>query len=429
MHRSLIVAVVLALALPAGAAARTFKVTEHDDHRPGRCTKADCTLREAIIAANDASGPDTVELPGHRRYELSRESTGEDASADGDLDITSAGTLVLHRGFGRRVPIDANGIDRVFDIHAAAKIRGVAIRGGSAHAIDGGGDGGGVLTDSKLMLKNTRIVDNRTTVFDGNGGGIDTDATAPVQIRNSIIVGNYAVGDGGGVTASIDGPTRIDQTRIIGNQAGEGAGLMVVGAVNVTRSTLADNHSVSGPDGELGDGGGIYVDDQGALSMENTTITGNTAVRSGAGVFGETGAIAAINSTTITSNRADADDAGDGTSGGVHTDDASFEIVNSIIALNTTTAAAASDCGGSTYTGTAPNLISTAAGGCGPGSELIAADPLLGPLADNGGETPTIALLPGSPALDAADSALAPERDQRATPRDDGAPDLGAFEL
>ena len=56
-------------------------------------------------------------------------------------------------------------------------------------------------------------------------------------------------------------------------------------------------------------------------------------------------------------------------------------------------------------------------------------DPKLGPLANNGGPSLTMALLPGSPAIDARDTSLAPDTDQRGFPRPAGlAADIGAFE-
>ncbi len=64
----------------------------------------------------------------------------------------------------------------------------------------------------------------------------------------------------------------------------------------------------------------------------------------------------------------------------------------------------------------------------GPGS-LVSTDPKLGPLADYGGPTPTLALLPGSPAIGAADSASAPPTDQRGFPRPSGSADIGAYEF
>jgi hypothetical protein len=57
-------------------------------------------------------------------------------------------------------------------------------------------------------------------------------------------------------------------------------------------------------------------------------------------------------------------------------------------------------------------------------------DPLLGPLGDNGGPTPTMALLPMSPVIDAGDDSVCPPTDQRGVPRPQGlACDIGAFEL
>ena len=62
-------------------------------------------------------------------------------------------------------------------------------------------------------------------------------------------------------------------------------------------------------------------------------------------------------------------------------------------------------------------------------TDLINTDPLLGPLADNGGPTFTQALLPGSPAIDAGVAVAGVTTDQRGVPRPQGtAPDIGAFE-
>jgi hypothetical protein len=56
-------------------------------------------------------------------------------------------------------------------------------------------------------------------------------------------------------------------------------------------------------------------------------------------------------------------------------------------------------------------------------------DPLLGPLANNGGATLTMALLAGSPAIDAGDTTTAPTTDQRGVTRPFGAAsDIGAYD-
>src|SRR5581483_10710928 len=50
----------------ASARAETYRVTRHDDPRPGSCKRKDCSLREAIRAANRNPGPDVVVLPDRR---------------------------------------------------------------------------------------------------------------------------------------------------------------------------------------------------------------------------------------------------------------------------------------------------------------------------------------------------------------------------
>jgi len=97
--------------------------------------------------------------------------------------------------------------------------------------------------------------------------------------------------------------------------------------------------------------------------------------------------------------------------GGVTIASGSARLVNSIASRNT---------------GNPPNVAGTFLLF---GHNLIGVDPMVGPLANNGGPTLTMALLPGSPAIDAADPAAAPATDQRGVPRPVGpAPDIGAFE-
>ena len=58
----------------------------------------------------------------------------------------------------------------------------------------------------------------------------------------------------------------------------------------------------------------------------------------------------------------------------------------------------------------------------------LTADPLLGPLQDNGGPTLTHALSSSSPAIDSGDNTYCPSTDQRGVERSDGACDIGAYE-
>ena len=84
------------------ASAKTYKVTTRSDHAPGACTANDCTLREAVIAANGTlTTPDTVVLPSTKPYKLTIAGTDEDGAMTGDLDITNSRLRIVHQGKGR----------------------------------------------------------------------------------------------------------------------------------------------------------------------------------------------------------------------------------------------------------------------------------------------------------------------------------------
>jgi hypothetical protein len=134
-----------------------------------------------------------------------------------------------------------------------------------------------------------------------------------------------------------------------------------------------------------------------------------------------------ISHSTIADNTAHA------LSGGIHNRAGStLNLFFTIVANNQTEAATASDLWG-TIASAGHNLIGESTGGNGySSSDLLDVDPLLGPLADNGGPTQTYALLPDSPAIDADVIEFPPPWDQRGVgfPRVvNGKIDIGAFEV
>lgn len=422
----------------SAAEARTFTVNDRTDHAPDGCTAADCTLREAVIAINTRKGPDTIVLPSRKRYELTIVSTGEDKAANGDLDIRSGPLTIVHPGKGTAT-IDANKIDRVFDIgKAKTTLEKLTIRGGFTHKTDGDGDGGGILTgdfgNAPLTILRSRIIDNRAPWAGAHGGGIDSDNSSLVKVIDSDVSGNDSGGSGGGIEASPDGQILIERTNIARNKAAQAGGVMVFGPpVKIVESTISHNLASAGAGGVEGDGGGINVGAKGRVDLINSTIANNGAFTSGGGIFLDAGSQASILYTTIARNRADADGRFGGTTGGIHLRTAGVRVAanarvsNSVIALNTEAGGVGADCGGLGFLGTGINLISTKnQGTCSTVEPIVAANPLLGPLARNGGRTPTIALLPGSPAIGAATARKTPTRDQRGVKRID--PDLGSYE-
>jgi hypothetical protein len=186
------------------------------------------------------------------------------------------------------------------------------------------------------------------------------------------------------------------------------------------------------------------------MTLANSTISANTALGNGGGIYNSYAPGLIISHSTIVSNTADSDSDNDGDGGGIFRYDGLITASNSIIALNVDRSPLVGtihpDVSGQ-ISGNHNNLLSSAAGAAGTigtGTDIVTTTVNLGPLANNGGNTQTHALLNGSPAIDAGDNAAcaaAPinNLDQRGQARNialadgngDGTItcDIGAFEL
>ncbi len=283
-----------------------------------------------------------------------------------------------------------------------------------------GGEGGGIYNTGPITLDHVVIAGNSS---DANGGGLYNDA---VMLMKDSEVGTLdqpnSAGNGGGLFETGFHTSVIERSAFIGNSASSGAGIagrrMVLEIIS--RSTIAMNAARDG-------GGGIQTN--GRVQLINDTVSGNTASgkpgKSGAGLngFGPASQMPA---------------------GGM-ANAANFTLVNTIVSNNAYVGATpvVMNCGGKGESGPATRFYSMGhniedADTCGLTAvgDRINTNPLLGPLADNQGPTPTMALMPGSPAIDAGDSAQCPNEDQRGQMgRADGnidgnfVCDVGAYEL
>ena len=208
------------------------------------------------------------------------------------------------------------------------------------------------------------------------------------------------------------------------------------GGIRNEGNLVMSNATVSGNETTASYGGGIANSGPATMSLTNVTISRNRAEGDGGGIDQGLGGLANLNNVTISGNTADTDgDAGGG--GGVlvapgtaMNPSGSFNLRNTLIAGNTDISLPrvghAPDCGG-TLISHGHNLIGKPTG-CGftrRRGDKTNAKPRLRPLANNGGSTPTLALLPGSPAIDSGGGAA--PADQRGVPRH--APDIGAYEF
>jgi CSLREA domain-containing protein len=473
-----IVVVAFAGLPPTRVLATTFTVTKTEDTNDGLCSH-DCSLREAIIAANIAFGPDTINIPSGI-YTLTIAGQGEDSSATGDLDIT--GNLTIEGVGASLTVVNGNDIDRVFHIlpNATVVISGTGIIGGMTPDAD---LGGGIQNAGTLTLKNSIVDDNTAYALDcfySLGGGINNDGN--VSIISSTISGNTATW-GGGILNS--GTMTITHTTISGNDSALGGGIRngwsSPGRLTIIDSTIYDNSATMECDSIASYGGGIF--NAGYLSLTNSTIEGNS---NGVGPYAASlynypassqifiysstidgnnnlgitneGGILRINNSTISSNGGEGIKninsgqvtlasttvtGNHGNHGGLSNEVGStFVVKNSIVAGNLGNVSP--DLNGA-FTTNGYSLIGKNDGSTGftngvngdlVGTTSSPLNPGLGLLQDNGGSTQTHGLLFGSLAIDAGNPSGCTDHDnnlltvdQRGIGRPAGPMcDIGAFE-
>jgi len=234
----------------------------------------------------------------------------------------------------------------------------------------------------------------------------------------------------------------LDDNRALGGAGQGGAIYYDRGFTAIRNSTLSANQADSG--GAIrGSSNGA---DNGLGSLINVTVAGNSSTTFGGGIELDGKARITVNSSTIFGNTADSDDNASGVGGGVRNNSTGtapvFSFANTILAGNVigTASPVAEQCRGA-FVSDDYNLRTTTDGSC-TGftgtNDLVDATPLLGALAVNGTGPPTIALEPGSPAINKGNPATpggdypaCPATDERALPR--GALgnrcDIGAFEV
>jgi hypothetical protein len=282
--------------------------------------------------------------------------------------------------------------------------------GSSVLASGNGGDagpgyGGGILNDGNLSLDRCWVVNNQATGGGGGSGGISAGNHG----------GNGGLGSGGGIFSEF-GSAILRSCTLSGNRATFGGG---------------GSGNIPGANGTAGAAGLNHY--SGTATLINSTIASNVVNGAGAGLGGgiySGSSGTALLSCTVAGNN------GDSSGGGLSGSGAS--VTNSIIAGNS---AVSSPDVGEAVTSGGYNIIGNTSGSSGFGAtgDQLGANPMLGPLQDNGGPTPTMALLSGSPAIDQGKS-FGTTTDQRGLPRPydfpsilnasggDGS-DIGAFEL
>jgi hypothetical protein len=296
-----------------------------------------------------------------------------------------------------------------------------------------------ILTGNQVPSGNDSIENHGTINLDhcsitNNRGGGSVYNSGNLTMDNSVVAGHTWFTSSSGGIYNDGGIVVLRNCAISNNWSVQGGGIWNGGALLVTNSLISSNQAMySDIDAPAG---GLY--NIGYAVLVNTTVSGNRAAGAAGGIW-NSGGLRLLN-CTVASNFVFGNIYNRPTSGGgvwnwFDSDIGVFQCRNTIIAGNHSTLTNCTFCADdiSGYMGSfGHNLIQNANGWLNAGSEpsdLVGVDPKLGPLQDNGGPTWTHALLTGSPAIDAGDSAGAPSEDQRGVPRPQGPRvDIGAFE-
>ena len=237
---------------------------------------------------------------------------------------------------------------------------------------------GGIFNTGALTVTNSMIRDN--------SGGIENRNTGTAIITDSTVAGSTVYGGIGN-----EGTMTITGSTVVNNRSnGNAGGVRNLGVMTITDSTISGNFAGSYGGGILNLNG--YAD---ALTVVSCTITGNSAFRGGGGIA----SAVTLGNTVVAGNTSE---------------EGSGDLRANLLSRG-------------------HNLIGDGTGGSGfTDTDLVGThndpiDPLLGPLQDNGGPTQTMALRPGSPALNAGDPGQLGTADQRGVVRTGGV-NIGAYQ-
>ncbi|MBN1659282.1 MAG: PEP-CTERM sorting domain-containing protein [Anaerolineae bacterium] len=357
-------------------------------------------LIAAINSANANGEADTILLADGCVYTLAV----PDNALNGLPVITS--DITIDGGAGATIQRDPSAVDyfRIFEVYTggALTLNAITVQNGdltdSTSEVGGGiNNNGGIVTLYASSLRDNHAAE---------GGGIYSDGQLFATL--STIADNTAVWGGGGILNNDE--MQIEDTTVSGNIADfEGGGIRHFGSGSITRSTIVSNRALA-----QGTGGGISLLG-GELQISNSTLSNNQALLGGAiHLLGmEVDTSLTITHTTVTSNssglvagwpiltRGGATPfphpaAGDHDSA-PHQVLTSISVASAILADN-----GSEDCSlqpGTDYTSVGYSLVGVTCPATGPGDQTTS-DPLLGPLADNGGPTWTHLPLLGSQAVD-----------------------------
>jgi len=411
------------LAVAAPAQAQTYTVTDTANSGAG-------SLRAAVEAANSAPGADTIQFASGVSGTIVLSGTGLTIKDSVEIDGPGAGQLTVEQTSKEH---------RVFKIAAFATPGAVTFSGlhiANGWIKDNGGDIYNEDTNASLTISNC-VVSGARTESAGYGGAVDSFG-APLTIRDSIFTGNEG-SNGGAIWAGGDEtPLTIESSTFTGNKAEGVGGAVLVEVEHGSEHKIVGSTFVGNRARDAGGAVDISSGNGAPVLIANSTFSGNQTPGSGGAIAsGGESLTVTIEDSTIAGNQVTGATHGGGGISFFNVE----RLVDTIVA-------------GNTSAGTGPDLAGKALASFDlignpaqseltelvPSSDLVGVDPQLGPLADNGGSTETMALPPSSPAVNKGGGGLGVDQRGEARPSlypgvssstaagANGA-DIGAYEL
>jgi CSLREA domain-containing protein len=332
-----------------------------------------CTLREAIVAANTdtgsggtpgecvaGNGDDSVDLtgitgtitltsllpsiasdivfsgPGSSHLTVWRDSfsgTYRILTVDAGATVTISGLTIgngsVMDGVGGGI-YDAGTLTLINSTVISNEARlgggignlGMLTLTGSIVAGNDADDGGGIYNMRTLTLTNSTLISNAASL---RGGGIFNYFGCTTKLANSTSGGNQATSSGGGIYNG-GGTLVLENSTVNGNTAAQGGGIDTgFGTVELINSTISDNQATSGGGGIASVGDMSYT---GTLTLTHTTISGNSADYGG-GIFNDSHSVAELADSTVSDNDTSTTIAASGHGGGI------YNAITGTLTLNT----------------------------------------------------------------------------------------------
>jgi fibronectin-binding autotransporter adhesin len=371
------------------------------------------SLREAIAGANVVPGQTIT-------FDPSVFGSAQTITLSlGQLELSDTSGTETITGPAAGLTLSGGGNSRVFQVDGdvTASLSGLTITGGSAS------NGGGLANYGGTVTLTGCTVSGNSAGHDGGGMYFNDGGTA--TLTGCTVSSNSAGYSGGGLFEGSSVTLALTNCTVSGNSAdNNGGGLANYGGTAILTGCTVSGNSSNG--GYGGGGGGVLDTGSATATLINCTVSGNSALHYGGGLTNN-GSNLTLTNSTVSGNFA-------GNKGGglINVFGGTATLDNTIVAGNTG-ATNSPDVAG-TFHSLGFNLIGNTNGSSGwvrsdlAGTIANPRNPLLAPLGNYGGPTQTMALLPGSPAINAgASGAGIPTTDQRGEPRF-GATDIGAFE-